>query len=139
MGFLLPEKHCSEGFCTRLLFLSRNDICKKALFLAASFCFCKYIYCITCHNNSRLISLSFSFMARKLYALALEKCAPESADNPMMQEVLLGGHLYLMCLKVAESNISMPEFFFYSPIHFTLKRMEKQNQFAMSCMRLAVG
>ena len=51
-------------------------------------------------------------MARKLYALALEKCAPESADNPMMQEVLLGGHLYLMCLKVAESNISMAVFFF---------------------------
>ena len=47
-------------------------------------------------------------MARKLYALALEKCSPESADNPMMQEVLLGGHLYLMCLKVVESNISMP-------------------------------
>lgn len=39
-------------------------------------------------------------MARKLYALALEKCAPESADSPMMQEVLLGGHLYLMSLKV---------------------------------------
>lgn len=44
-------------------------------------------------------------MARKLYALALEKCAPESADNPMMQEVLLGGHLYLMCLKVTESSV----------------------------------
>ena len=50
-------------------------------------------------------------MARKLYALALEKCAPESADNPMMQEVLLGGHLYLMCLKVVESNRSMSIFF----------------------------
>lgn len=49
--------------------------------------------------------VSFSFMARKLYALALEKCASESADNPMMQEVLLGGHLYLMCLKVMDSVI----------------------------------
>lgn len=109
---------------------------KKALSLAASFCFCKCIYCITCHNNSRLIFLSFSFMARKLYALALEKCAPESADNPMMQEVLLGGHLYLMCLKVAESSISMP-IFLYSPIHVTLKYME--NESALSCERLAVG
>lgn len=45
-------------------------------------------------------SLFYSFMARKLYAFALEKCATESADNPMMQEVLLGGHLYLMTLKV---------------------------------------
>ena len=45
-----------------------------------------------------------SFMARKLYALALEKCAAESADSPMMQEVLLGGHLYLMSLKVSQDS-----------------------------------
>ena len=70
--------------------------------IEVSFCFSKYFFCITCHNNSCLVFLSFSFMARKLYALALEKCAPESADNPMMQEILLGGHLYLMCLKVVE-------------------------------------
>ena len=48
--------------------------------------------------------ISYSFMARKLYAFALEKCAAETADNPMMQEVLLGGHLYLMCLKVIDSK-----------------------------------
>ena len=52
-------------------------------------------------------------MARKLYALALEKCAPESADNPMMQEVLLGGHFYLMCLKVVERNRSISIYFFF--------------------------
>ena len=46
-----------------------------------------------------------SFMARKLYALALEKCAAESADSPMMQEVLLGGHLYLMSLKVSQDTV----------------------------------
>ena len=46
-----------------------------------------------------------SFMARKLYALALEKCAAESADSPMMQEVLLGGHLYLMSLKVRQDTV----------------------------------
>jgi len=62
-------------------------------------------------HGSCSIFVSFSFMARKLYALALEKCAPESADNPMMQEVLLGGHLYLMCLKVVERDISMQVFF----------------------------
>ena len=39
-------------------------------------------------------------MARKLYALATEKCAAESADSPMNQEILLSGHLYLMVLKV---------------------------------------
>ena len=43
---------------------------------------------------------SFSFMARKLFAFAQDKCAEESADNPMLQEVLLPGHLYNMCLKV---------------------------------------
>ena len=91
--------------------------------IAVSFCFSKYLFCITCHNNSCLVFLSFSFMARKLYALALEKCAPESADNPMMQEVLLGGHLYLMCLKVAETiNAS----FFLLPIHVTLESMGKR-------------
>ena len=40
------------------------------------------------------------FMARKLYALALGRCAAESEDSPSNQEVLLGGHLYLMVLKV---------------------------------------
>ena len=40
-------------------------------------------------------------MIKKLYALALEKCAVESADNPMNQELLLGGHFYLMVLKVS--------------------------------------
>ena len=40
------------------------------------------------------------FMIRKLYALAGGKCATESADSAMNQEILLGGHLYLMILKV---------------------------------------
>lgn len=39
-------------------------------------------------------------MAKKTYALAVGKCLPESADSPMNQEILLGGHLYLMVLKV---------------------------------------
>lgn len=45
-------------------------------------------------------------MAKKTYALAVGKCLPESADSPMNQEILLGGHLYLMILKViARYNI----------------------------------
>ena len=40
------------------------------------------------------------FMVRKLYALADGRCSAESADSPMNQEILLGGHLYLMILKV---------------------------------------
>ncbi len=46
-----------------------------------------------------------SFMTRKLYALALGRCAAESADSPSNQEVLLGGHLYLMVLKVQAIQI----------------------------------
>ena len=42
-------------------------------------------------------------MTKKLFDFAKGKCAAESADNPMFQEVLLGGHLYLMVLKVGGS------------------------------------
>ena len=45
-------------------------------------------------------------MTQKLYALVNEKCAPESPDNPMNQELLLGGHLYLMVIKVILSFLS---------------------------------
>ena len=38
-------------------------------------------------------------MLRKLFALVTSQCQPDSADSPMNQEVLLGGHLYLMVLK----------------------------------------
>ncbi|CAH3126705.1 unnamed protein product [Pocillopora meandrina] len=56
--------------------------------------------CVCVHLNADVDKFNLMiFMARKLYAFALEKCATESADNPMMQEVLLGGHLYLMTLK----------------------------------------
>ena len=39
-------------------------------------------------------------MTQKLFALANEKCAAETPDNPMNQEILLGGHVYLLVLKV---------------------------------------
>ena len=39
-------------------------------------------------------------MAKKLYAAVAEECVLESADNPMNHELLLGGHLFLMVLKV---------------------------------------
>ena len=56
--------------------------------------------------NSDLSLFSYCrFMAQKLFALVNEKCAVETPDNPMNQEVLLGGHLYLMVLKVCLSEI----------------------------------
>ncbi|XP_048486475.1 DNA-directed RNA polymerase I subunit RPA2 [Plutella xylostella] len=39
------------------------------------------------------------FMAQKLYALATDKCKVEGADAVMVQEILVGGHLYLQVLK----------------------------------------
>jgi len=38
-------------------------------------------------------------MTKKLFTFANNKCAVESADAVMMQECLLGGHLYLQVLK----------------------------------------
>jgi DNA-directed RNA polymerase I subunit RPA2 len=39
-------------------------------------------------------------MIRKLLSVVGGKCMADSADSPMNQEVLLGGHLFLIVLKV---------------------------------------
>ena len=39
-------------------------------------------------------------MLKKLFSLAQGKCAAESPDSPMAQELLLTGGLYQMVLKV---------------------------------------
>jgi len=39
------------------------------------------------------------FALQKLYSGVQGKCAMESPDHVMLQEVLLGGHLYLQLLK----------------------------------------
>lgn len=39
------------------------------------------------------------FMCQKLFVFAQDKCKPEGADAVMMQELLLGGHLYLQIIK----------------------------------------
>ncbi len=44
-------------------------------------------------------------MTHKLFALASGKCCPESSDSPANQEVLLGGHLYLMAIKVRYGSV----------------------------------
>lgn len=41
-------------------------------------------------------------MLRKLYSLVHQNgCKPEDPDSPMMQEILLPGHLYLGVLSVS--------------------------------------
>ena len=42
-----------------------------------------------------------SYMTRKLFSFAKGECAAESGDSPMLQEVLLPGHLYQIVLKVS--------------------------------------
>ena len=61
-------------------------------------------------------------MTRKLYALSSGKCAAESADSPSNQEILLGGHFYLMVLKV--SGWGSPLDFRVFPFWFALMHME---------------
>ena len=58
------------------------------------------LQCTIMHYCFCLLSL----MTRKLFALASGKCSPESADSPSNQEILLGGHFYLMALKVRLSQ-----------------------------------
>lgn len=45
-------------------------------------------------------------MIQKLYAAVSGQCALETHDNPMNQEVLLGGHVYLRQLKVMALNFN---------------------------------
>ena len=57
-------------------------------------------HCIIIHLNNPLDKFYLlAFMTKKLFALVNNKCAIEGADAVMMQECLLGGHLYLQVLK----------------------------------------
>lgn len=63
---------------------------------------CDFIikHCIAIHLDDTLDKFNLLvFMTKKLFALANNKCAVEGADSVMMQECLLGGHLYLQVLK----------------------------------------
>jgi len=39
------------------------------------------------------------FMLQKLFSVAQNKCLIEGADGIMMQELMLGGHLYLKVIE----------------------------------------
>eukprot|EP00794_Sanderia_malayensis_P003438 gene3438-3933_t len=55
--------------------------------------------CVLIHLKNGMDKFNFLvLMTQKLYSLVNDKCSPESPDNPMNQELLLGGHLYLMVL-----------------------------------------
>lgn len=54
--------------------------------------------CIHLDNNMDKVNLII-MMIQKLLSLAQGKCRAEGVDCVMMQEILLGGHLYLQLLK----------------------------------------
>ncbi|XP_052246155.1 DNA-directed RNA polymerase I subunit RPA2-like [Dreissena polymorpha] len=62
----------------------------------------RYIYkrCICTHLDDDMDKFNLLVhMTRKLFDFAKGRCASESQDSPMFQEVLLGGHFYQMLLK----------------------------------------
>ncbi len=65
-------------------------------------------------------------MTHKLFALAYSKCCPESSDSPANQEVLLGGHLYLMAIKVEDDSVDSSKFT-YQLILVTTMSMQQQS------------
>ncbi|XP_002742157.1 DNA-directed RNA polymerase I subunit RPA2-like [Saccoglossus kowalevskii] len=58
----------------------------------------KQCICVHLTNNMDKFN-TLVYMVRKLFAFANGECAAENADSTMNQEVLMGGHLYLMYLK----------------------------------------
>ncbi|CAH0563356.1 unnamed protein product [Brassicogethes aeneus] len=61
--------------------------------------------CILIHLNSGEDKFNMLvFMTQKLFAFAQDKCKLEGADAVMMQELLLGGHLYLQIIKEKLQN-----------------------------------
>lgn len=57
-------------------------------------------------------------MTKKLFAACKEKCVVEGVDAVMMQECLLGGHLYLQIVKEKISS-------WLSNVKFAILKREK--------------
>jgi len=60
--------------------------------------FCRRSVAIQCQTPMEKFHF-LVFAMQKLYAGVQDKACPESADHVMLQEVLLGGHLYLQIIK----------------------------------------
>ena len=84
--------------------------------------------------NDFFFSFITSFMTRKLYALAAGRCSAESADSPSNQEILLGGHLYLMVLKVHIVTITKHDHSCDCHSWFTLHSLHSCNIMKYYCM-----
>jgi len=53
-------------------------------------------------------------MLQKLFSVAQNKCLIEGADGIMMQELMLGGHLYLKVMKINSLNNRIIKSIFFS-------------------------
>lgn len=57
-------------------------------------------HCIAIHLDKLIDKFHLLvFMTKKLFAFVNNKCAVEGVDSVMMQECLMGGHLYLQVIK----------------------------------------
>jgi len=52
-------------------------------------------------------------MLQKLFSVAQNKCLVEGADGIMMQELMLGGHLYLKVIKINTLNNRIIKLIFF--------------------------
>ncbi|XP_054714487.1 DNA-directed RNA polymerase I subunit RPA2-like [Uloborus diversus] len=103
---MLRQMSCAEGIVFRdqaLNFLGEKFSVKFGLpSWYSSIDVAKYLLeqCICIHLETPREKFDLLvFMVKKLFAVVKNECALESPDNPMNQEVLLPGHLYLLVLK----------------------------------------
>ena len=113
LSLLLAVPSCIYSFWHGVIptsyFLFNDFYTCVQLFVAISL----HVYCGIIMSTVCVCMCVFRFMARKLYTFASGQSMAESADSPMNQEILLGGHFYLMVLKVDLKMI------FYEPHMWT--------------------
>lgn len=72
----------------------------RSIHILPYFHLCLPRHCVAIHLDDPADKFHLlAFMTKKLFALANSKCAVEGTDGVMMQECLLGGHLYLQVIK----------------------------------------
>ena len=94
---LFTRKQCLEYLGERMITvlnvgtsnMSKEDIGKE---------FLKKFVLVHLEDEREKFNL-FIAMMRKLYAVVGEQCCADNPDSPMNQEVLLGGQVFLYCLK----------------------------------------
>lgn len=96
--------------------------------------------CLLIHLNSPEDKFNLLvYMTQKLFVFAKDGCKVEGVDSVMMQELLLGGHLYLQILK------ERMQVWLYAIKSNVLKRAKTKSNFSLSatelqfCMKVSGG